>query len=236
MKTNNLYCAYYRVSCSKQGASGLGLDAQRQMVESFIKHNGNKIINSFTEIESGRKNSRPELLKAIEYCRLNKCTLVVARLDRLSRDLFFISSLMQSRIDFVCADLPDMNTLTIGIFASLAQYESELISSRTKAAMEQARLRGVKLGTPANLTQQAKDKAHYMISKLAREDISNRKAYHFASRLRENGKSFREIAGLLNSEGYRTRRGNLWTMAGIHKLLALFRDAQDMKENGGSTK
>ena len=222
MKTSNLYCAYYRVSTGKQGINGLGIDAQREQVENFIKYNGNKIIQEFVEVESGRKNHRPELTKAIEYCKLNRCTLVVARLDRLSRDLYFISSLMNAKVDFVCADLPDLNTLTIGIFASLAQYESELISKRTKAALQQAKLRGVKLGKIGNLKPEHMELAHKRISQYAREAPENRKAFHYASRLKENGMTLRAVAGLLNSEGYRTRRGFMWTASGVKKMLALF--------------
>lgn len=224
MKTENKFVAYYRVSSQKQGSTGLGLDAQRASVESFIKHNGNIIVAEFVEVESGRKNHRPQLEKAIEYAKLNKCTLVVSRLDRLSRNLHFISSLMESKVDFVCADLPELNTLTAGIFASLAQYESELISSRTKAALAQVKARGGKLGTPGNLKPEHIAFGRIMKKRLARENRANRQAYHFASKLRANGKTLREIAGLLNSEGYRTSRGNLWTAHGIRLLLIMFSD------------
>lgn len=108
-------------------------------------------------MESGKKNNRPQLLAAIEYARKVKATLIIAKLDRLSRNASFIFTLRDSGVDFVCADMPDANTLTIGIFAVLAQHERELISSRTKAALQMKKKQGVKLGKPENLTDQARD-------------------------------------------------------------------------------
>lgn len=222
MKTSNKFCAYYRVSIQKQGNSGLGLSAQRETVENFIKHNGNRIVMEFTEVESGRKNDRPELQKAIEYCRLNGCTLVVAKLDRLARNLHFITNLMESKIPFVACDLPEMNDLSIHIFAAMAEFESKLISERTKSALVQARLRGSKLGMPGNLKPEHIAKARIGVKRNARANRNNRMAYHYAKNMRESGKSLREIVSELNKEGYRTRRNCLWTPSGIRNLLIMF--------------
>lgn len=235
MKAENKFVAYYRVSTQKQNHTQYGIEAQKEAVMNFIKFNGNRIIAEFTEIESGTKSKRPQLEKALEYCKMNNAVLAVAKLDRLARNVHFISSLMQSKVKFVACDLPEMNDLTVYIFAAMAEHEAKLISERTKAGLQQAKLRGVKLGKIGNLKPEHIELAHKRISQYAREDISNRKAFHFASRLRENGKSFREIAGLLNSENYRTRRGFKWTASGIRNMLNLFKDQPDGNENGTGT-
>ncbi len=141
------YVIYYRVSTQKQGKSGLGLAAQKEAVNSFITSVGKaKKIKEFIEIESGKNNDRPELNDAIEYAKKTHSRLLVAKLDRLSRDLHFITTLEKSNVDFVCADMPDANKLTIHLIASIAQHERELISQRTRAALKQAKKKGVLLG------------------------------------------------------------------------------------------
>ncbi len=145
------YIAYYRVSTKKQGQSGLGLDAQKSTAQSFLKE-GDAIIKEFTEIESGKKNQRQQLDEAIKFARNSKSTLLVAKLDRLSRNVSFIFALRDSGVDFVCADIPDANTLTIGIFATIAQHEREIISRRTKDALNAKKAQGYQLGSPKNLT------------------------------------------------------------------------------------
>lgn len=201
------YVAYYRVSTKQQGFSGLGLEAQQTAVLAYIKRNGNKIVAEFTEQESGKKDKRPELLKAISTAKEHNAMLVIAKLDRLSRNVSFISSLMDSKVKFVCCDMPDATELTIHIFAAMAEHERKLISQRTKAAMQALKDRGVKLGTPENLTDEARAKAHASTSRKAREDVSVRHAYHFICPRRVDGMSYQKIADELNAEGYRTRSG-----------------------------
>src|SRR5262245_37959784 len=138
--------AYYRVSTDKQGTSGLGLDAQRQAVGSFVA-GGGEIVAEYTEIESTR-NKRPELHAALEACRKHKATLLIARLDRLARNVAFISHLMESRVDFVAVDMPEANRLAIHILAAVAEHEREMISKRTQAALRAAKARGTVLGNP----------------------------------------------------------------------------------------
>lgn len=128
------YVSYLRVSTVKQGQSRLGLEAQRRAVAQYAKE-GSAILAEYVEVESGKNNERLELYKAIEQARSSNACLLIAKLDRLSRDAAFIFTLRNTGIDFVCADMPEANTLTIGIFAVLAQHERELISSRTKAAL-----------------------------------------------------------------------------------------------------
>ncbi len=141
------FIAYYRVSTDRQGRSGLGLEAQQQAVCDFLARRGD-IIESFTEIESGRKDDRPQLAAALDTCRKHKATLVIAKLDRLARNVYFISGLMESGVEFVAVDMPEANRLTIHILAAVAEHEREAISQRTKAALKAAKVRGVKLGSP----------------------------------------------------------------------------------------
>jgi DNA invertase Pin-like site-specific DNA recombinase len=193
------YVAYYRVSTQKQGASGLGLDAQRAAVQQFCSHETAKLVAEYTEIESGKRADRPELLRAIEYAKTNTATLLIAKLDRLSRNAAFILTLRDSGVQFVCADMPDANTLTIGIFAVLAEYERELIARRTKSALQIAKQRGTKLGTPANLTPQARQKGlelrkHNALTK-------NAQARELARLYREKGMTLAVIATRLNEQG-----------------------------------
>ena len=140
------YIAYYRVSTKKQGTSGLGLDAQEASVIHHVNGHG-KLIASYTEVESGKKSERIELAKALGHAKRNKATLIVAKLDRLSRNVAFLSALMESKVDFICADMPTANKLTIHIMAAMAEHEGKVISERTKAALVQAKKRGNKLGS-----------------------------------------------------------------------------------------
>ena len=220
--TETKYVAYYRVSTKKQGKSGLGLDAQRNTVSKFIKRNGDRIIAEFTEVESGKNDERTELSKAIETAKENDATLVIAKLDRLSRNVSFISQLMDEKVKFVCFDMPEANELTIHIFAAMAQFERKRISERIKEALDAKRVREPdwKPGNPQNLTDEARQKAYDSISRKAREDKGVRHAFHFIRPLREQGVSYEKIAAMLNKEKYRTRRGKKfsgWQVWNIYK-------------------
>ncbi len=142
---SQLHVAYYRVSTDRQGKSGLGLDAQRAAVAAYLAGRGEKIAE-FTEIESGKRNDRPQLAAALMLCRQQKARLIIAKLDRLARNVHFISGLMESGVDFVAVDMPEANRLTLHILAAVAEHEREMISQRTKAAREQAKARGTRLG------------------------------------------------------------------------------------------
>lgn len=135
------YVIYYRVSTKKQGLSGLGLEAQKTIVENYIK--GNPVIAKFTEIETGKSANRPQLNKALECCKLNNATLVVANLSRLARSLHFVTSLQNSGVDFIACDMPTANRLTIHIIAAIAENEALLISQRTKAALAEKKKQGI---------------------------------------------------------------------------------------------
>lgn len=142
------YVVYYRVSTTKQHHSGLGLAAQRQAVTAFLNRYGGDILAEYTEIESGRKSDRPALAQASDYALLSNASLLVAKLDRLSRDLHFITGLQKKGIAFRLCDFPEVNPLTLHILAAVAEHEAIMIASRTKAALTQAKLQGKVLGNP----------------------------------------------------------------------------------------
>jgi DNA invertase Pin-like site-specific DNA recombinase len=140
--------SYLRVSTAKQGISGLGLEAQRAAVAGYAAAGGHRIIAEYVEVESGAKSSRPELNAALASCRLHRATLVIAKLDRLARNVAFIANLMEGGVEFIACDMPQANRLTLHLLAAIAEHEREMISQRTKAALQAAKARGVKLGNP----------------------------------------------------------------------------------------
>jgi len=221
MQQPNKYVSYFRVSTQKQGQSGLGLEAQQTSVDAFIENRDGDVLDSFTEVESGKKANRPELDKALRRCKLTGATLVIAKLDRLSRDIAFIANLQKSKVEFVCVDMPDANTLTIGMMAVLAQYERELISERTKAGLAAAKRRGVVLGNPTLQLIRNSNTA-------AARDIKNKMAAERNKQLREllseiesateMKLSLKELATELNELGYRTIRGKLFTKTHVHRI------------------
>ena len=137
--TNANYVAYYRVSTERQGQSGLGLEAQRTAVDNYLNGGNWTLLDTFTEVESGRRNDRPELAKALDLCRRRKATLVIAKLDRLARNVAFIANLMEANVDLVAVDMPQANRLTLHIMAAMAEHEAQAVSQRTKAALQAAK-------------------------------------------------------------------------------------------------
>lgn len=221
------YIAYYRVSTKEQEASHLGLDAQRQTVLNYIESNGNRIIAEFTEVESGKRDNRPQLSKAIDLCKQENATLVIAKLDRLSRNVHFISMLMENKVMFVCCDMPTATPFTIHIFAALAEQERKYISERTKAALSAKRQKDPtwKPGTD-NLTPEARLKSRQVISDKARSDDSTRKAFHYIALLKGQGLSYHSIAKRLNKENYRTRTGKLFHISQVKNIWERFNNEE----------
>jgi len=199
---NTKYIAYYRVSTTKQGLSGLGLQAQQAAVLNYIAPE--KLLQSYTDIESGKNNNRIELLKAIESCKKNSAILVIAKLDRLSRNLNFISSLMDSKIKFVCCDMPEANEFTIHIFAALAQQERKMISERTSKALQAKKQQGVKLGTPENLTIEAIINSQKVRTEKSLSNENNKRSFALIQSQVKQGLSFNQIAKNLNLAGFLT--------------------------------
>src|SRR5829696_4858139 len=148
------FVSYLRVSTDRQGKSGLGLEAQRKAVEDFLNGGRWELIEEFIEVESGKRDDRPKLAEALARCRLHNATLVIAKLDRLSRDAHFLLGLQKADVKFVAADMPEANEMVVGIMAIVAQAERKMISQRTKAALAAAKARGKRLGNPANLRNQ----------------------------------------------------------------------------------
>ncbi|HEY9176896.1 MAG TPA: recombinase family protein [Flavipsychrobacter sp.] len=212
------YIAYYRVSTQKQGSSGLGLDAQKSAVTKFINPELDSIILEFTDIESGKNDKRPQLAKAIEQAKQLGATLLIAKLDRLSRNAAFIFMLRDSKIDFVCADMPNANSVTIGIMAVLAQDERERISQRTKAALAELKKKGKSLGTPANLDDKAIQQGLAVRQQNAVRNENNRKATALIASMKKQGLSFYQITFELNKAGFKTRRGNQFHQAQVKRL------------------
>jgi DNA invertase Pin-like site-specific DNA recombinase len=216
------FVAYYRVSTDKQGKSGLGLEAQQETVKQHLAHCSGEIIEHFTEVESGKKNDRPELEKALRKCRLTGATLIIARLDRLSRNATFLMSLMDSKVKFVCADMPEANNFTVQILAVMAQYESKLISDRTKAALQAAKARGVKLGNPNLHLVRNSDTDKARNAHIASAAKRNEELLSVVRELEaEHGNlSLRQTAKLLNDANYNTARGNKFHANSVKRLLA----------------
>lgn len=217
------FVAYYRVSTEKQGRSGLGLEAQRKAVEDLLNGNGGwELVAEFTEIESGKSADRPELEKAIAAARIHGARLIVAKLDRLARNAAFLLSLRDAGVDFVAADMPDANRLTVGILAVVAEDEAQRISKRTKEALAAAKARGVKLGNPENLTDEARRKGARVSAEVRSERANQRAAdlRPIIQGLREKGaESLHALARGLNEEGIPTARECAWTPTAVKRVL-----------------
>jgi DNA invertase Pin-like site-specific DNA recombinase len=222
MAQNEKFVAYMRVSTARQGKSGLGLEAQRDSVRQFVAQRGGKIIApEFVEVESGKNNDRPELAKAIKRCRLTGATLVVAKLDRLSRNAAFLLTLRDSGVKFVAVDLPDANTLTVGVMASVAQYEREAISERTKKALAAARKRGVALG---GYREESPDIARFQKKAVqAVREGADKRAEEWRDTieaLQAEGLSLNAMAARLNDDGLPTSRGGAWTATAVSRVVS----------------
>lgn len=210
--------AYYRVSTAKQGTSGLGLDAQRHAVSAFARARGLTVIQEFVEIETGTaKRQRPQLHAALQVARDARATLVIAKLDRLARNVAVVSSLMEAKTPFVACDMPDANELTVHVMAALAEHEARLISVRTKDALAAAKARGTRLGCPVPMTDECRRAARASIRRQARDAYVHVDGY--VRLMRDTGMSLRTIADRLNAENKRTRTGKPWNHAQVARIL-----------------
>ena len=219
---NGKFISYLRVSTQQQGKSGLGLEAQRQAVLEFLNGGRWTLVQEVVEIESGKRNDRPALATALSLCRIHGATLVVAKLDRLARNVAFVSALMEAGVDFVAVDLPQANKLTVHIMAAMAEHEAGAISARTKAALAAAKARGTKLGGYRWDIQTEAAKGNLESIKVRAAKASKRAAdlLPVISDLKANGAvSLHQIAAGLNERGITTARGGQWTAVQVQRVL-----------------
>ncbi|WP_324680912.1 recombinase family protein [Hymenobacter sp. GOD-10R] len=210
------YVAYYRVSTLQQGRSGLGLAAQQQMVRSFVREDA--VLGEYVEVESGKTAERPQLRQALQLAKARGAVLVIAKLDRLSRNVAFIASLMESGVEFVACDQPQANKFTVHIFAALAEQERDLISERTRRALQVLKKQGKQLGSPQNLTLEAQVEGLATRQRNARQHEGNRQATALILARLAQGHSYNQIALELEELGFRTRRGCTFTHKQVQRL------------------
>ena len=226
---NGRYISYLRVSTQRQGRSGLGLEAQRDAVNGFLNGGSWELVSEVVEVESGKNNDRPKLAEALRLCRIHGATLLVAKLDRLARNVAFVSTLMESGVKFTAVDLPEANNLTVHIMAAMAEHEAKAISARTKAALAVAKARGVKLGGSRTL---ANGEVFAIASTAGRGAVASAKVRTASAARRtadllpvveairaEGLSSLREIASALNQRGIRAARGGRWSAVQVSRIL-----------------
>jgi DNA invertase Pin-like site-specific DNA recombinase len=205
------FVAYYRVSTDKQGRSGLGLDAQQAAVTQWLDGGSWELIETFTEIESGKRVKRPELAKALALCKRHKATLLIARLDRLARNVHFISGLMEAKVKFVACDMPEATPFMLHIYAAVAQEEARAISARTKAALAAAKARGVRLGVTGAETLAPKWKAEAQVRAAELAPV--------VRDLQAKGYSLRGMASELTRRKIATPRGGRWSAQTVKMVV-----------------
>lgn len=222
----NRFIAYYRVSTERQGRSGLGLEAQSEAVRNYVAQRCGDVLAEFTEVETGKRSDRPQLSSALDACRRQKATLVIAKLDRLARNMAFVANLMEGRADFVAVDMPNADKFTIHIFAALAEEEGRRISQRTKAALAAAKTRGVQLG-----------RAGVILARQNREAAMGR-ACDLAATIQsirgDGARTYRDIARELNARGVSTPMGREWHAGSAQRLCKRLEIAQAARPHHGS--
>ena len=221
------FVTYFRVSTAKQGQSGLGLEAQKEAVQRYLNGGDWEVLGEFIEVETGKKSDalakRPQLREALAICKKHKARLLIAKLDRLARNVHFVSGLMESKVSFVALDIPEANDLTIHIMAAFAQHEAQRISERTKAALAASKARGTKLGVagPANLKRNVEKRVE--ASKTFAEKLRPVLAGY-----KDAGFTQEQQVAALNALEIKTPRGRKWTRMALHRVI------QRLKENDGT--
>jgi DNA invertase Pin-like site-specific DNA recombinase len=217
------FISYLRVSTARQGQSGLGLEAQRKAVLDWLNGGRHELVAEFVEVESGKNNDRPKLADALAACRIHNATLVIAKLDRLSRNAGFLINLQNAGTRFVAVDMPEANELVVGIMACVAQAERKMISTRTKAALAAAKARGVRLGNPSNLADGKNSdfgRAKSIATRIKRaEDRALDLGPVLGELRREGAVSLRQLAAGLNKRGIPTARGGKWSAVQVKRVL-----------------
>lgn len=214
----NKYIAYFRVSTAKQGQSGLGLEGQKAAVKNFTDNCDNCILAEYTEVETGtNKKTRPEFEKAKAHAIREGATLLIAKLDRLARNVRFVSELMESKVSFKACDMPEADSFTIHIFAALAEREAKMISDRTKAALTAKRQRDGEWRV-SGLTQAARQKGADAMRAKGANNENKKRATGYAKALKGQGLTLRAIAAILNKEGFKTSRGKEFQATQVMRL------------------
>lgn len=220
MKNETQYVAYLRVSTQKQGYSGLGLEVQREIIH---KHLQDKVpVAEYIEIESGRKKERPKLKEALSLCRKEGATLIVAKLDRLARNVSFLSNLLESDVEIVFCDFPQANKMVLHILSAISQYEAELIAVRTKSALQAKKARGFKLGNPEHLMDKHKQAIRNSIrscKEKADNNPNNKRAVAMLRTLIKEKYTLKSMADTLNREGFVTSQGYNFSKSTVYKLI-----------------
>jgi DNA invertase Pin-like site-specific DNA recombinase len=216
------FVSYIRVSTARQGRSGLGQEAQRKAVADYLNGGSWQLVAEVVEVESGKRNDRPKLAEALRLCRLHGATLIIAKLDRLARNVAFISNLMESGVEFTAVDFPQANRLTVHILAAVAEHEAKAISTRTKDALAAAKARGTRLGGDrGNLPAVARDGARASVAaRIAKADSRASDLVPIIEELKVTGAvSLRQIAAGLNAKGIKTARGGEWTAMQVQRVM-----------------
>lgn len=225
------FIAYYRVSTARQGRSGLGLDAQRHAVHDYLNGGSWVLAAEYTETESGKRSDRPQLAAALAACRLHKATLVIAKLDRLARNVAFVSALMEAGVDFVAVDFPTANRLTIHILAAVAEHEAHAISARTKAALAAAKARGTRLGGYRGRSGTSGDCER---ARAAQKVLADRRAGDLTATVRDiqahGHVSLRAIGRELAQRGIPSSRGGAWNSSQVSNILVRIASLQNRGE------
>lgn len=219
-KQTTKYVAYLRVSTQKQGFSGLGLESQREIIQNYLYDI--TPISEFIEVESGRKNNRPKLKEALDLCRKTGATLIVAKLDRLARNVSFLSNLLENDVEIVFCDFPQANKMVLHILAAISQYEAELIATRTKQALAAKKVRGSKLGNPEHLLdkhEEAIANSNKTNREKAKRNPNNKRAVAFLKVLVGQDITLNQMAEILNKEGFVTSQGYQFTPSTVYKLI-----------------
>lgn len=214
------YISYCRVSTAKQGYSGLGLEAQREIIKNYLK--GQEPLAEYIEIESGRHNDREQLALALQKCKDTGATLIVAKLDRLSRSLTFLSQLLDSDVSIIFCDFPGCNKMVLSILGAVAQYEAELTSTRTRQALAAKKARGYTLGNPEHLLDKHSEAIRNSIEtnkNKAKLNPNNKRAIAMIRVFIQQGLSLQQMADSLNTEGFVTSRGCKFKSASVYQLI-----------------
>ena len=228
MKNNNQYVAYLRVSTQKQGYSRLGIEAQREIIQKYL-HDKTPIAE-YVEIESGRKKDRPKLKEALMLCRKTEAVLIVAKLDRLARNVSFLSNLLENDVEIVFCDFPQANKMMLHILSAISQYEAELIAARTRSALQAKKVRGFRLGNPEHLMDkhgQAIRNSIKTCKRKADNNPNNTRAVAMLRTLIRENHTLKEMADILNREGFVTSQGCSFSKSTVYKLIRRYNLKED---------